>query len=318
MELGGTVLNYIINNKEWLFSGIGCSFVTTLITKVIRSIFWKKTSQESCKIPQISIINVDSNVGKNKININIMGDISFCFVVFFISLIVFLFLFSFYFRPGTIFSKDVNQLLKDAEQSYYCGDYLQTAQIYQNDTLQHNDIAINNLGYLFSRGLGVAQDLKIGKEYYYKAAQMGNNIAAKNYIISVLSAPSSYVEILDTLKSGHDEEDTIVDSFVENMMLNLNVVGKYGIVGKEGFWNFTDEDKISCLHLITVEDKLKIRDNTVNDYSSDFVGDYRSLPRQIFICYRDEYFMHGIKKYRFMELSIRHGINHINYCIQIY
>ena len=59
-------------------------------------------------------------------------------------------------------------------------DYALAAAAYTSAALDGNIVAMNNLGWLYHRGLGVEADLEKAKEYYRMAADAGNTTAMIN------------------------------------------------------------------------------------------------------------------------------------------
>lgn len=76
-----------------------------------------------------------------------------------------------------------NQLLMKANTCVSTGQYEQAISIYEKLSDKNVPVALNNLGYLYQKGLGVKADSVIAQELYKKAIQNGSDIAVNNLIL---------------------------------------------------------------------------------------------------------------------------------------
>ena len=99
------------------------------------------------------------------------------------------------------------ELLQKAQDYYEMEEYIEATYKYENEKLDTNPIALNNLAYLYENGLGVAKDLDRATDLYYKASQLDDEQAKENYISFVLRYPKTYSQVLKILRLGFDMRD---------------------------------------------------------------------------------------------------------------
>ena len=185
---------------------------------------------------------------------------------------------------GKMLDKEVNidDLLNRAEQAFLCEDYLTVLKIYQEDSLKYNDIALNNLGYLISNGLGAEKDIICGRAYYNQAAELGSYIAFDNYLCSILQHPDTYDEVLEALREGYNKGSTISNDFIESIAMAPKIVEEYGNITPSEFWNYPYFEQIKWLKIITHEGGIVPEDEIVGSPKGDFFGDlYRRQEKEL-------------------------------------
>lgn len=189
--------------------------------------------------------------------------------------------------------QSVDDLLREAEQAFTSEDYLSALEIYLDDSLKRNPIALNNLGYMLVTGIGADRDIKRGLDYYKQAARLGNSVALDNYISTILQNPTTYDEVIETLRWGHKEGNLIADAFAERLSMHPVVVEIYGNLTLDDIWAFSYNDWRICLEKITVEDGVILKDDLLRGEKGDFVGElcYRDI--QVLIGYRTETSLDG-------------------------
>ena len=67
-----------------------------------------------------------------------------------------------------------DDLLLDAQKYFLLGEYAEAIHIYSIDKMEKNDIALNNIGYMYENGIVYRKDIEKAREYYEKAARLGN------------------------------------------------------------------------------------------------------------------------------------------------
>lgn len=169
--------------------------------------------------------------------------------------------------------QSVDDLLQEAEQAFISEDYLSALEIYLDDSLKRNPIALNNLGYMLVTGTGAAKDIKSGCEHYRQSAKLGNTTALDNYILSKLLYPTTYDELLEALSWGHNEDRPIVETFVEITSLSPQIVNQYGNMDPSEFWENYDISWRTWLKLITVESDDVIDPDILDAGHADFIGE---------------------------------------------
>ena len=106
----------------------------------------------------------------------------------------------------TIAKKSVEEQLYAAQQLYDAEDYGVAMQIYQGIRNESSTAALN-IGYLYSKGLGVEKNTSLASKYYKQAYEMGNELGLQNYISVNLTSPTGYGETLDALKYGYEQHN---------------------------------------------------------------------------------------------------------------
>ena len=77
-------------------------------------------------------------------------------------------------------SDDPAQMLEDAENAYFIGDYPTAVALLTSLAEQGDPIAQTSLGYMFTDGLGVTQDVSQGLLWFELAAEQGDPDAQYN------------------------------------------------------------------------------------------------------------------------------------------
>lgn len=107
-----------------------------------------------------------------------------------------------------------NDLLARADSFYNIGDYYEVINIYKDDRLSINPIALNNLGFIYENGLGVDASISIAKKYFNQAAKLNNQNAIDNYMIFNIKYPYTYDDLLENLKFGYINKSEVVYKFI--------------------------------------------------------------------------------------------------------
>lgn len=182
--------------------------------------------------------------------------------------------------------KSIDELLMEAEQEFKIQNFIEAYMIYKDDILKYNTVALNNIGYLFSKGLGVEKNITEGRDYYYRAAVLGNKVALDNYICSILYYPSTYNEIIEALKWGHEGDSLIAEEFVENMQISPEIVELYGNNLVESFWEIPHIKQRGWLKTITVKGEVLPTNEILSNEKSDFIGELCQRKEKQIIGYR--------------------------------
>ena len=107
-----------------------------------------------------------------------------------------------------------NDLLARADSFYNIGDYYEVINIYKDDRLSINPIALNNLGFIYENGLGVDANISVAKKYFSQAAKLNNQDAIDNYMIFNIKYPYTYDDLLENLKLGYINKSEVVYKFI--------------------------------------------------------------------------------------------------------
>lgn len=138
-------------------------------------------------------------------------------------------------------------------QTYYSNhEYEKCLQLYVELSLHESPIAYNNLGYLYSMGLGVQKDPRQAREYYNKAAERGCKLAFNNLAACHLHNPSSFEELIVALKNAFMVGNNGVDMFVANCCKNSNLFrgepySDTHTIAREFFSSMTEEQQIEVI-----------------------------------------------------------------------
>lgn len=131
-----------------------------------------------------------------------------------------------------------------AQEKFYSQDYHAAFQIYAK-YCDSNALACINLGYLYSKGLGVESDRKQAMHYYkksYETFEMDEGL--NNYLAMVFVTPTDINEILDAIDYAYRTNDDNSMRFIaslETMFLGLDSENTYSNAAK--FMNYTTEEK---------------------------------------------------------------------------
>lgn len=112
-----------------------------------------------------------------------------------------------------------------------------------------------NIGYMYSNGLGVAQDIEVASMYYITGYHMGNETGLINYLFVNLAKPTSYKQTITALRLGYDEENENTIKFIALLMTG-KLESKFNSGLKEvaeAFWNLSEEEQIERLLKYTIE-----------------------------------------------------------------
>lgn len=106
------------------------------------------------------------------------------------------------------------ELLEKAEKYFKIDSYIETAHIYNLEKLNTNPIALNNIGYMYENGMLYETNIRKAREYYYKAAKLGNIEAIENYILFSLKYPISIDSTIDVIKFGYENNSYNIKNFL--------------------------------------------------------------------------------------------------------
>lgn len=160
----------------------------------------------------------------------------------------------------------IEECLEHAEKFYNQKQYDNVIKIYQHDYLSQNAIALNNLGYLYSKGLGVEKDDTEAKKYYLLAFEAGEKTGLSNYIVNNIISPHYLEDVLDALKLGYqyNEENTV--RFVEAIIMDVDL-RKYKLNEVNDFFKLDDDTKIDILK------KCMYEEGRIEAYKRNFKED---------------------------------------------
>lgn len=155
------------------------------------------------------------------------------------------------------------QLLLKAQDYYIVGEYIKAIQLYTLDKINTNPVALNNLGYMYEKGIFVNKDIKLAKDYYHKAYELGGKDYYNNWFIFNVTYPDSFYSIISLLKDGNRNKCLIVEDF-------LNYIYQNGLNDNfEKFNQLSYEDQIKVLQYMMYERTMFTSE--CDYYGSDFV-----------------------------------------------
>lgn len=104
-------------------------------------------------------------------------------------------------------TNDERTLLMQAELYYNGGKYESVIERYSSETLQKNPIVLNNLGYMYSKGIYFEQNFDEAIHYYELASQNGLDTALHNLVSLRLHNCKTFEEVVDVLRFGYDSNE---------------------------------------------------------------------------------------------------------------
>lgn len=158
----------------------------------------------------LSIITIATGLLKDKLSKNPQRSMLIIVLIALLSLILMVWVVVNYIIPDGI-PQNRDELISKAEELYQTKDYIESVKTLEDKSLDTDPIALNNLAYMYERGLGVSKDLKRASELYEKAKNRGEGTAQKNWIVFSMQHPVSYDQIVETIKYGYEigDEDCI-------------------------------------------------------------------------------------------------------------
>lgn len=103
---------------------------------------------------------------------------------------------------------DEQQLLMQAELYYDGGKYESLVELYSSEALRENPVALNNLGYMYSKGIYFGQNFDVAIQYYENASKKGLNDALHNLVSLKLHNCTTFQEVVDVLRIGYDTNES--------------------------------------------------------------------------------------------------------------
>lgn len=107
------------------------------------------------------------------------------------------------------------ELLERALKYYNVEQYLDVINIYNLDTMETNPIALNNLAYMYEKGIFFNVNIEKAKELYFHASQLGCQTATDNFVIISLQNPNNIDELVAALKYGYQNNSIAVYQYME-------------------------------------------------------------------------------------------------------
>ena len=129
-----------------------------------------------------------------------------------------------------------NKKLIKAQACVNCGEYSRALAIYRSHRLKDNSIALNNIGYLYEKGLGVEKNTEIARSYYREAAVNGSKRAIDNLI---------YLDLMDYSDESKEELVKLFCSAYEmkdERLAEVAILCVYDIYGSNDTSKVLDED----------------------------------------------------------------------------
>lgn len=173
-----------------------------------------------------------------------------------------------------------------------------------------NGITLNNMGYMYSKGLGVDVDKEKAAQYYYEASKLGCSYAVKNlaafYILNPYTV-KTYEQFLQALKKAYDLGDEQTKRFVSYIQYykgtdsNISIKAMKELSKK--FFNMPIEDQIKILEDNLVWESTGVRrvehalDRGTDFFRVDLIGEYVDTNKNIYvyeIYYREFYLANDI------------------------
>lgn len=112
-----------------------------------------------------------------------------------------------------------NQLLQKAEKFYKQEEYIQAIQIYEDERLKNNTIALNNLAYIYLYDMPEKYIIN-AKECFKRASEIDKEYL-EEYIAITITHPQTYNEVFWLLKRGVDEENKNAERFIYACLENI-------------------------------------------------------------------------------------------------
>ena len=103
---------------------------------------------------------------------------------------------------------DEQQLLMQAELYYNGEKYESLVELYSSEALRENPIVINNLGYMYSKGIHFEQNFDTAIQYYENASKKGLDDALHNLVSLKLHNCKTFQEVVDVLRAGYDSNES--------------------------------------------------------------------------------------------------------------
>lgn len=167
-----------------------------------------------------------------------------------------------------IYDLDKENLLIEAEKLYQQGDYISALQVYKNERLASDPVALNNQAYIYLYYFDESY-ISDAKECLRRASSLDDQYETQFLAINILY-PVSYDEIFQLLRIGISKEDIIAMRFcyacLENLNLNENMT-------LEDFCRLEYKEASYILQCATVENHYRFIQGKVPDYmqNGDFI-----------------------------------------------
>lgn len=175
---------------------------------------------------------------------------------------------------------DEQQLLMQAELYYNGEKYESLVELYSSEALRENPIAINNLGYMYSKGIHFEQNFDVAIQYYENASKKGLDDALHNLVSLKLHSCTTFQEVVDVLRAGYDSNESgtlmFLGSILEGKDLSetkMTDQEQNNVRAKiESFFDADNETQAETLSasLGPWEWKTTIRDTNPNRGGNDF------------------------------------------------
>lgn len=157
--------------------------------------------------------------------------------------------------------------LHDAKSYFEQGRYESAIELFETWENKSNEAKIY-LGYIYSNGLGVEQNIQKAITYYKNSHETKDDISFKNYMYVNLYKPITYEQTITALRFGYEENNKETLEFLAYIETGkfeeLEINNSKAIASK--FWALTPDEqkeKLSNYTIENIEYVDKLRNNSL-------------------------------------------------------
>lgn len=155
-------------------------------------------------------------------------------------------IFTYYFAVNNDISRE--ELLQKAEAYYKAEDYISAIEIYNNEKLENNIVALNNLTHIYKKYLSNNADyMSLARECVERMYNLDSQYL-EEYIAFMICYPKTYNEVYWTLKKGVDNNIISAKRFIYACLKECGLEDQISV---EQFCEMEYEDAIDILKRTT-------------------------------------------------------------------
>ncbi|MDF1617307.1 hypothetical protein [Petrocella sp. FN5] len=195
-------------------------------------------------------------------------------------------------------------LLKRAQTAYFDNDINKAVEYYMKN--EKSDIALNNLGYIYSKRMEFDSHITIAKEFYQRSAKLGNEAALENLVCIYREDGFSTEEVIEIFNLAYRIGNSKILELLKEILAHENVLIEIGNISDDEYYFLSNNEKkaifedlaiTTMMNLVTVrydygETEINQKGEVEIYETVDEIKQPREIEKRIIEILTDENFKH--------------------------